>query len=138
LRLLHGHSVRSWLETEGQETQDHTINNAYSIGGLKGKLVLKYIPGDIEDTIYFLFNREYLVLHGRGSIAPEQAYSLTEKAIEVFQKKQLPLEEENAFKEALWDLKPNFYGMGPNLPEVWKRFKKWLTKIFSSAKPPKT
>jgi len=97
LRLLHGHSATSRFEEKGQDTQEDTINNAYTIGGLKGRLVLKYKPEDIEDTIYFLKNREYLVTHGRGLIAPEQIYSLTEKAIEVFQNKKLPQEEENAF-----------------------------------------
>ena len=100
-----------------------TIEHAFSVGELKGELVLKFIPADIEDTIYFLKHRGYLEHHGYG-FAPEMVYSLTDKAVEVFEQHQLPEEEQKAFKEALWDIKPNWYGMGPNLPEIMKRVKK--------------
>ena len=128
LSRLNGHDIIMKLAIKGQAPQQSTIENAFAIGKLKGELVLKYRPDDIEDTIYFMENREYLVKHGYGTFAPEMAYSLTEKALEVAQSQKLPEEEEKAFQEALFDINPKFYGMGPNWREVWRRFRKRVSK----------
>ena len=42
------------------------------------------------------------------------------------------LREENQEKQKhstdVFDLKPNFYGLGVNFNELWRRFKKWCSK----------
>jgi hypothetical protein len=128
LGLLFGHSVEWTTQTAGNEPNSHTIENAFAAATLKGELVLRYIPADIEDTIYFLKYREYLVVHGHGLMLPEYVYSLTEKAIEVHVNRQLPEEEEKAFQESLWEIKPRVYGIGPNLPEFLKRWRKLFSR----------
>jgi hypothetical protein len=44
----------------------------------------------------------------------------------------LRLEQEKAWRESnstdVVDLKPNFFGLGANLNELWRRFKKWRSK----------
>lgn len=69
-------------------------------------------------------HRGYLLIHGQGMIAPEMIYSLSDKAVDVFESETLPEEEEEAFQEALWDIKPKLYGVGPNLREWKKRWQK--------------
>ena len=40
----------------------------------------------------------------------------------------LPKEEEKAFKESLWKIEPEYYGIGPNL-KAWKRaWKKFFNR----------
>ena len=104
------------------------IENAIVAGLLKGELVLKHRPEDIEDTIYFMKHRRYLKTHGYGIAAPELAYGLTDKALEVVQSQKLPDEEEKAFQESLWDINPKVYGFGLNMREWIRRFKKRKTK----------
>lgn len=124
LQLLHGRSHGFEVQTKDQQPAAQMIEHAFPVGKLKGELALKYIPADIEDTIYFLKHRDYLKIHGLGLIVPEMMYSMTEKAVAVFEERQLPKEEQKAFEEALWNIKPSLYGMGPNLPEFKKRAKK--------------
>ena len=128
LNHLTGKKVIMATTTIGQEPTESTVENAFSVGKLKGELVLKHRPEDIEDTIYFMKHREYLETHGYGLMAPEMIYSLTEKALEVAQSQELPEEEEKAFQESLWDINPKVYGMGLNWQEAWRRFKKRITK----------
>lgn len=47
----------------------------------------------------------------------------------------LKSEQEKALRESdikkgtdVVDIKPNFFGLGMNLNEAWRRFKKWLSK----------
>lgn len=113
---------------KGQEPKESAVENAFAVGKLKGELVLKHRPEDIEDTIYFMKHRGYLETHGYGLIAPEMVYSLTEKALDVAQSRKLPEEEEKAFQESLWDINPKIYGMGSNWREGWRRLKKRISK----------
>jgi hypothetical protein len=126
MRLLHGHSVTMGWAREDEEEKPSPIENAFAVGKLKGELVLKHTPADIEDTIYFLKHREYLVTHGMGMVWPEAVYSLTDKAIDVFKRGELPKDEQKAFAEALWEIKPRFYGVGPNLPAMVR----WMRRRF--------
>lgn len=127
LRLMHGHAA-SWTSTFGEkEPVTHTYKNSYGITQLKGKLILKYLPDDIEDTIYFMWNREYLQKHGQGMLNPNILYSLQDKALSVIEQNKLPKEEEIAFRESLWEIKPKLWGMGINLPEFIRRIKKKIT-----------
>ena len=111
LTLLKGHDS-GWTTSSAGQDQHTKIENGYPVGGLKGRLVLKFLPVDIEDTIYFMKHRDYLVIHGQGMIMPEAVYSLTEKAISVLETKQLPKVEKEAFRESLWNIEPKLYGMG--------------------------
>ena len=128
LKLLNGNSIIRSTEIKGQPPTETTVENAYIIAKLKGELVLKYLPNDIQDTIYFLKNRSYLLIHGQGLIAPELLFSLSDKALQVIRDNKLPDEEEKAFEEGLWNFEPNFYGVGPNVSEGWKRIKKIFGK----------
>ena len=128
LNRLNGNNWTMATTIVGQEPTESVVENAFAVGTLKGALVLKYRPEDIEDTIYFMKHRGYLEIHGYGLMAPEMVYSLTEKALDVARSQKLPEEEEKAFQESLWDINPKFYGMGPNWREVWKRFKKRISK----------
>ena len=127
LNRLNGNKVIMATTTKGQEPTESAVENAFPVGNLKGELVLKHRPEDIEDTIYFMKHREYLETHGYG-FAPEMVYSLTEKAVGVARSQKLPEEEEKAFQESLWDINPKIYGMGPNWREGWRRFKKRRSK----------
>lgn len=128
LNLLNGANVTMTRTTKGHEPNVSTVENAFAVAKLKGQLVLKHRPEDIEDTIYFMKHREYLETHGYGLVAPEMVYSLTEKAIEVAQSQKLPEEEGKAFQESLWDINPKIYGMGPNWREGWRRLKNRISK----------
>ncbi len=124
---MRGHTA-GWSFTSLGETQNHKLENAYSINQLKTKLVLRYLPSDIEDTFYFMEHRGYLLIHGQGMINPKIAYTMTEKAITVFDQQKLPEDEREAFKESLWNIEPKFYGVGPNL-SAWKELiKRWRKK----------
>ncbi len=124
LSLMHSNTTGWTNKISGQEPVENKIENGFGIHALKGRLVLKYRPDDIEDTIYFMWHRNYLAKHGQGMINPDIAYSLSEKALEVIKQGKLPEDEEHAFKESLWDIKPKLWGMGPNLSEWLRRAKK--------------
>lgn len=118
-----------WTTTSlGKEPVETTIENGIGVNQLKAALVLKYKPEDIEDTVYFMKYRGYLVVHGAGVFNPEYVYSLSDKALEVASKGELPQEEQKAFNEALWSISPSMWGIRPNIPELMRRSKKLLSK----------
>jgi len=124
LKLLHGNKSGWTKEIDGKKTRTN-IENGFAVTSLKGELVLKYLPQDIEDTIYFMKHRSYLMTHGIGAlINPEAVYSLTEKALSVSEEQKLPLEEIKAFEESLWNIEPKLYGIGPNIKGWKKKFSK--------------
>ncbi|MCH9694280.1 MAG: hypothetical protein K0U72_07200 [Gammaproteobacteria bacterium] len=77
---------------------EHEFEDAHNIHQLKGALVLKYQPDDIEDTIYFMRYRGYFMVHGQGAIAKEIVFSSSEKACEIADLRSLPDEEENGLR----------------------------------------
>lgn len=124
LNRLDGHTINMSTSFGSEETKP--VHNAYGVGQLKGQLVLRYKPDDIEDTIYFMKHRGYLIGHG-FSMMPEMVFSLTEKALEVARSEKLPSEEEKAFEEHLWDFSnPKIYGVGFNARELWRRLNKFI------------
>ena len=128
LELLCGKTTQM---AKGYQNREETveIENAYPVEQLKGVLVLRYPPQDIDDTIYFMKYRGYIKNHGYGLMLPEVVYSLSEKALEANSTRVLPEDEEQAFREALWDVgTPKLYGMGFNLGELWRRTKKRVKK----------
>ena len=128
LNRLNGNNVTMTKTILDHEPTESVVENACAVGKLKGELVLRHRPEDIEDTIYFMKHLEYLETHGYGLMAPEMIYSLTEKALEVAQSQELPEEEEKAFQESLWDINPKFYGMGLNWREGLRRFQRRRSK----------
>jgi hypothetical protein len=128
LRLMRGNRNGWTVQMLDKDPAEHMFEDAVHVAKLRGELVLKYRPDDIEDTIYFMKHRGYIEVHGQGMAAPELVYSLTDKARMVADSGHLPSEEEAAFREALWDIKPKLWGMGPNLPEWLKRSRKLIEK----------
>ena len=122
LNLMRGQTFH-WDVSVGNNTNHNKVENCRGISYIKSQLVLKYLPPDIEDTIYFMKYRNYLIVHGQGMIMPELAYSMTEKAITVFDEKEIPIDEKEAFKESLWNIEPKLYGIGPNIT-AWKKLMK--------------
>ncbi|WP_417387139.1 hypothetical protein [Gimesia sp.] len=129
LTIMEGNN--SIIESKSGDIEaENEVKNAYGVHNLKAVLLLKYLPADIEDTIYFMKHRDYLNLekHGYGQIALLEMFTLTEKALSVYEDQLLPKEEEKAFKESLWKIEPEYYGIGPNL-KAWKRaWKKFFNR----------
>ena len=129
LELMLGR-LSGWTTTEpNKEPIETKIENGIEEGQLRGELVLKYKPDDIEDTIYFMKYRQYFKIHyaggGRGAWV---VYSLSDKALEVARGGKLPEEEQRAFREKLWNLEPSMWGVSPNIAEIMRRAKNLVTK----------
>ena len=125
LRSAQGEIVkRSWLK--GSETDDPDLKNAIPLAQLEYDLVLHYSRDQIEDSLYFLLKRGYLIQHGHRELT-RVAYQLTDRANEALKLNQFTEDEQTAFKEAVLDLKkPGWLGMRVNLGEAWRRAKKRL------------
>ena len=70
-----------------------------------------------------------------SQLASEQVALLKESnelATKALIEVNLRSEEERAMHESnstdVFDIKPNFFGLGANLNEIWRRFKKWRSK----------
>lgn len=114
---------RSTTFNKGQENS-HIIENSIPSYDLERDLVLRYSKAAIEDSLYFLEKRGYLIKHGYLNLTLV-AYQLSPQAFEVLSKNKFNDEEQNAFKEALFDVKnPGWFGMKFNLGEAFRRFKK--------------
>ena len=108
------------------------LEHAAGIGDLESELVLKFEKSEIEDTLYFLEKRGYLMLHGYGLVSPRMAYTLTEKALQILESKQLPKEELEAFDTEILDVsKPSIWGMKLDVKSAWKKGKRKFGKILS-------
>lgn len=103
------------------------IENGISDSELRGALVLKYKPADVEDTIYFMKYREYFYIDKAGGCSLV-VYSLSDKALEVASSGKLPEDERKAFRDELWNIKPGMWGFSANLPEIMKRVKNFLAQ----------
>ena len=126
LKLMYGRTS-VWTTTVLQKEPIHmegVVENGIDSNKLKAELVLQYKPNDIEDTIYFMEYRGYFLIHKAGAFSGLMTYSLTDKALKVLDDGELPKEEQVAFREALWDIKPRVWGVSPNLPEILRRSKK--------------
>ena len=115
--------------------QESHIENASGIGDLEAELVLKFEKSEIEDTLYFLEKRGYLLVHGYGMVSPRMAYSLTDKALGVLESKVLPAEEIEAFDTAILDVsKPGIWGMKLDVKSAWKKSKRKYQQLLSKEK----
>ena len=127
LHRLHGHVATMRQTTVGFPDQEHEVENGASIGKLESELVLKFSKSAIEDSLYFLEKRDYLIVHGYGMMSPRMVYSLTQKALDAIRSGTFTDEEQQAFEESLLDIsKPGMAGMKVNLREMWRRAKKYF------------
>ena len=125
LKKAKGNSVRIGWVIPGDEPSGDPIQNAIGKGKLESELVLHYGKQQIEDSLYFLEKRGYLITHGIGMFSPGMAYGLTEKAIGVLDAGVFPDEEQAAFQESILDIfKPGTLGMKVNFGELYRRWKK--------------
>ena len=121
LNKAKGESVSStWLK--GEHSNDPPIKNAIPLFVLEKDLVLRHLKGEIEDSLYFLEKRGYLIRHGFQGLT-RMAFELSESALAVLEDGSFSDDEQQAFSEALFDLKkPGAFGLKFNLGEVCRRF----------------
>ena len=114
---------RSATFNRGQ-ANSHTIENAMPLYDIERDLVLRHSKSEIEDSLYFLEKRGYLIKHGFVNFTLV-AYELSEQALKVLTDNKFTDEEQQTFKEALFDVKnPGWFGMKFNLGEAFRRLKK--------------
>ena len=86
--------------------------------------VLRHSKSEVEDSLYFLEKRGYLIRHGFQGLT-RVAFELSEAALEVLEAKSFSEQEQQAFKEALFDIrKPGWFGLKFNAAELWRRLMK--------------
>jgi hypothetical protein len=122
--MAEGESVSSvWLK--GEHCTEPPIQNAIPLFVIERDLVLRHKRSEIEDSLYFLEKRGYLWRHGLQGLT-RVAFQLSDSALDVLKKCAFTPEEQQAFREALLDIKqPGLWGMKFNLGEAWRRFQKW-------------
>lgn len=87
-------------------------------------LVLRHKRSQIEDSLYFLEKRGYLIRHGFQGLT-RVAFQLSESALTMLNGGSFPPDEQQAFREALLDVKQaSLWGMKLNLGEAWRRLSK--------------
>jgi hypothetical protein len=126
LKMARGKSVSCvWLK--GEHCQEQPLQNTIPLFVLERELVLRHQKNQIEDSLYFLEKRGYLVKHGFQGLT-RVAMQLSDLALEALNKETFSPEEQAAFRVALLDLRqPGLYGMKFNIGEAWRRLRKWLT-----------
>ena len=124
LKSCKGQTVSSkWFK--GDQSSDPNLENSLPLFVLERDLVLRHAKQQIEDSMYFLEKRGYLIRHGFQGLT-RVVFQLSESAFEVLEKGQFSIEEQHAFREALLDIRqPGLWGMKFNLGEAWRRFNKW-------------
>ena len=123
LEMAKGRSVaRSWLK--GSETDEPPFENAIPLVMIEHDLVLRHTKNQIEDSLYFLQKRGYLIQHGHVGLT-RVVYQLSKLALDALEAGKFSEEEQNAFRETLFDLKqPGWLGMKINLGEMWRRLRR--------------
>lgn len=123
LKMTKGNVVlNSWFK--GNKDELGIIENAIPLFVLEKELVLKYTKYQIEDNLYFLEKRQYIIRHGFQGLT-RVVFQITESGIVVLEKGFFSIEEQTAFSEALFDIKqPGWLGLKFNLGEFFRRSKK--------------
>ena len=123
LGMAHGETVSSkWLK--GKHSDDPPIENAIPLFEIERDLVLRHSKNEIEDSLYFLEKRGYLIRHGFQGLT-RVAFELSGSALEVIESGSFSDNEQEAFREALVDAsKPGWFGIKLNLGEAMRRLKK--------------
>jgi hypothetical protein len=123
LRRCEGESVLStWLK--GSPSTEPDIQNALPLIVLEKELVLRHTKHQIEDSLYFLEKRGYLLRHGFYGLT-RVVFRLSDSALLVLKIGSFSADEQQAFREALIDARnTSLWGMKFNLGEVWRRLNK--------------
>ena len=124
LKSCRGQVVSSkWLK--GSDTADPNLENSLPLFVIERDLVLRHARQQIEDSLYFLEKRGYLIRHGFHGLT-RVVYQLSEDALKILESGKFLPEEEQAFRESLLDVRqPGMWGLKFNLGEAWRRLKKW-------------
>ena len=124
LRSCKGVSVLdSWFKGSPSTAPD--IQNALPLFTLEKDLVLRHTKQQIEDSLYFLEKRGYLLKHGFQGLT-RVVFQLSAAALVVLESGSFSAEEQQAFREALIDARtPGVWGLKFNLGEAWRRLNKW-------------
>jgi hypothetical protein len=124
LKSCKGQKVAAkWLR--GDHSSDPPITNALPLFVLERDLVLRHLRQQIEDSLYFLEKRGYLIRHGFKGLT-RVAFQLSDSALSALDRGGFTIEEQQAFKESLLDMRqPGLWGLRFNLGEAWRRFNKW-------------
>jgi hypothetical protein len=124
LKRINGESVlEKWIKG-GDSDDESVIENAIPLFVLEKEFVLNYVKSEIEDSLYFLEKRGYIIKRGFNGLT-RVVYNLSETAIKALEIEKFTDEEQEAFKEALFDVKqPGWLGMKFNLGELVRRIKR--------------
>ncbi len=121
IRSLKGRAA--YFKSSG-EIKAPRLENAIPLHDLESHLALKYRKNQIEDCLYFLEKRRYLIKHGFMGFTLV-VLQLSAQALKALENGSFSPEEQKVFKEALFDLKsPGIWGMKFNLGEALQRIKK--------------
>ena len=105
------------------------VNHGMMVTEIEKILVLTYTRSAIDDSLYFLEKRGYILIEDLDIHNRRHHYSLTESALTALQDGHFSDEEQKAFEDALLDLKtPGMFGVKINLGEMWRRAKKSFKK----------
>ncbi|MFZ2540546.1 MAG: hypothetical protein WAW75_02100 [Gallionella sp.] len=127
LKSCKGESVLStWFKSENSTDPD--LKNALPLFVIERDLVLRHSKQQIEDSLYFLEKRGYLLRHGFQGLT-RVVFQLSDSALAVLEGGAFSEEEQQAFREALLDVRtPGLWGLKLNVGEALRRFKKWREK----------
>jgi hypothetical protein len=110
---------------KGPGCTEPALQNAIPLFEIERDLVLRHKRAQIEDSLYFLEKRGYLIRHGFQGLT-RVVFQLSGDALAVLQKGSFAPEEQQAFREDLLDIKtPGLWGVKFNLGEALRRIKKW-------------
>jgi hypothetical protein len=125
LRSCKENSVSFKSSDAGDGSSAKPIKHALPLYAIERDLVLRHRKQQIEDSLYFLEKRGYLIKHGYAGFTLV-AVQLSPSALDVLENGVFPPEEQQAFRESLMDLKqPGIWGMKINLGEGWRRLLQW-------------
>ncbi len=123
LKSCKGVSVLStWYKGKGSTDPD--LTNALPMFVIERDLVLRHSKQQIEDSLYFLEKRGYLLRHGYQGLT-RVVFQLSDSALAVLESGSFSEEEQQAFREALLDVAtPGLWGLKFNVGEAWRRIQK--------------
>lgn len=88
-----------------------TVNHGMLVTEIEKILVLNYSQQQIDDCIYFLDKRGYILVEDLTIHDRRHHYSLTQAALDAIQSGKFTEEEQKAFKDAWLDLRtPGMFG----------------------------
>ncbi|MEO7862519.1 MAG: hypothetical protein ABIU05_19220 [Nitrospirales bacterium] len=115
--------MSKWFK--GDHSTDANLENALPLFAIERDLVLRHARQQIEDSLYFLEKRGYLIRHGFQGLT-RVVFQLSADALKILDAGRFLPEEQRAFRESLLDIRqPGMWGLKFNLGEVWRRLKKW-------------